>query len=152
MEQYQQVASLYQKYEKTQWRGLFFCILMLIVASSWVAFNLIKIQPLLVYAIFLGISLLYVRFSRVESVYYQDLKAFLRIEQSDWLKNKKLLFFIDYQLANEYPGVAQELAFFMKTPAKKREQGTYEGIEEVILTIKNRYELFALEELNLSSK
>lgn len=100
MNEYQQIVARYKKYKQYEWKVLFVSIGLLILASIFVSLDLIRINPFVVYLFAMGVALYYAWHIRVETKNFYQLKRFLKKHDVETLKDKELLFFIDYQLTH----------------------------------------------------
>lgn len=100
MNEFKQIKSLYKKHTHYH-RNIFLISGILIVSISiFVAVDVVRVNPLIFYAVGVGIVTFYALFNRVESSNYDQLKKFLKDYQPDILDDKEFLFFLDYQLSN----------------------------------------------------
>lgn len=102
MEEFQQVVAMYQKQKKYERNVIILSISLMIVASIFVAIDVIRINPFIVYLVGMGIVLLYTLKKRVASTKYDQLQKYLKLNNLEISKNKELVFFIDYQLGQSF--------------------------------------------------
>ena len=102
MEEFQQVVAMYQKQKKYERNVIILSISLMIVASIFVAIDVVRINPFIVYLVGMGIVLLYTLKKRVASTKYDQLQKYLKLNNLEISKNKELVFFIDYQLGQSF--------------------------------------------------
>lgn len=102
MEEFQQVVAMYQKQKKYERNVIILSISLMIVASIFVAIDVVRINPFIVYLVGMGIVLLYTLKKRVASKKYDQLQKYLKLNNLEISKNKELVFFIDYQLGQSF--------------------------------------------------
>ena len=109
MNEYQYILSLYQKHNRYELKVILFSCALLVLTSIFVALNLVRIHPFILYVIAMAITLYFSLRIRVESKNYDKLELFLKDNDPEVLKNKELVFFIDYQLAHSFEQESKEL-------------------------------------------
>lgn len=102
MEEFQQVVAMYQKQKKYERNVIILSISLMILASIFVAIDVVRINPFIVYLVGMGIVLLYTLKKRVASKKYDQLQKYLKLNNLEISKNKELVFFIDYQLGQSF--------------------------------------------------
>ena len=102
MEEFQQVVAMYQKQKKYERNVIILSISLMILASIFVAIDVVRINPFIVYLVGMGIVLLYTLKKRVASTKYDQLQKYLKLNNLEISKNKELVFFIDYQLGQSF--------------------------------------------------
>ncbi|KAF1303012.1 hypothetical protein IV487_04030 [Enterococcus saccharolyticus] len=133
MNEYQTILAMYQKHRHYNRNVVLVSGVLLVAVSIFVSADVVRINPFILYLIAMGIAIFYAMRTRVESKNYQSLQRFLRKEK-EIVKNKELLFFIDYQLANHYGNEADELFKY----AKNEEANTY--LKQLISEIASYYQ------------
>lgn len=134
MNEYQYIWSLYQKHKRYELKIILLSCALLVLASVFVALNLFRIHPFALYLIAMGITLYFALRIRVESKNYGKLENYLKENDPEVLKNKELVFFIDYHLAHSF---------------EQESKGVFEGLdgkdgrnnsEKKVTEIKGHYE------------
>ncbi len=102
MEEFQQVLSMYQTQKKYERNIIILSISLLIAASIFVAIDVVRVSPFIIYLLGMGIVLFYALKKRVASKQYDQLQKYLKVNNPKISKNKELVFFIDYQLGQSF--------------------------------------------------
>ncbi|MBM6615749.1 hypothetical protein JTF06_12725 [Desemzia sp. RIT804] len=134
MNEYQSILSLYQKHKRYEVKIILFSCALLVLTSVFVALNLFRISPFILYLIAMGITLYFALRIRVESKNYGKLERFLKENDPEVLKNKELVFFIDYQLDHSFE---QESKGLFKGLDDKNGRNNF---EKKVSEIKDHYE------------
>lgn len=142
MKEYDEFLFFYKKYQKNSWKMLIFSAITLLFASIWVTLDIVRIQPLIIYLLGMVASLSYIKLNQIESNNYQYLKTYLKKNESEILKNKELVFFIDYQLKNNHEEMSKQLRDYLKN---KKNLKSVDQLENTILVIKARYEFLSAD-------
>lgn len=133
MNEYQTILAMYQKHRHYNRNVVLVSGVLLVAVSIFVSADVIRVNPFILYLIAMGIAIFYAIRTRAESKNYQRLQHFLRKEK-EIVKNKELLFFIDYQLTNHYENEVDELFKY----AKSEEANTY--LKQLISEITSYYQ------------
>ena len=147
MENYQELAELCRKNQRAGWKIKLITFVILGLASLWVWLDLIKLSPWIIYGLGLGITLFLAQKIRIKSPYYEDLVAFLKLQQARILKDRQLVLFIDYHLTQHYPAQYKELRAYMAVPKKERSAVAYLNLENLILVSQSYYEFLTLNQV-----
>lgn len=142
MKEYDEFLVFYEKYQKNSGKILIFSTITLLFASIWVTLDIVRIQPLTIYFLGMVASLIYIKFNQIESNNYQYLKTYLKKNESEILKNKELVFFIDYQLKNNYEEISKQLRDYVKN---KNNLKRVDQLENTILVIRAHYEFLSAD-------
>lgn len=149
MKEYDEFLVFYEKYQKNSWKILIFSTITLLFASIWVTLDIVRIQPLTIYFLGMVASLIYIKFNQIESNNYQYLKTYLKKNESEILKNKELVFFIDYQLKNNYEEISKQLRDYVKN---KKNLKRVDQLENTILVIRAHYEFLSADNQTVVSQ
>lgn len=134
MNEYQYILSLYQKHKRYELKIILFSCALLVLTSAFIALNLFRIHPFILYVIAMGITIYFALRIRVESKNYGKLEHFLKDNDPEVLKNKELVFFIDYQLAHSFEQESNELFKYLD------DKNGRNNFEKKVTEIKGRYE------------
>ena len=134
MNEYQSILSLYQKHKRYELKIILFSCALLVLTSVFVALNLFRINPFILYVIAMAITFYFALRIRVESKDYGKLENFLKENDPEILKNKELVFFIDYQLAHSFEQESNELFKYLD------DKNGRNNFEKKITEIKGHYE------------
>lgn len=134
MNEYQYILSLYQKHKRYELKIILFSCALLVLTSVFVALNLFRINPFILYVIAMAITFYFALRIRVESKDYGKLENFLKENDPEILKNKELVFFIDYQLAHSFEQESNELFKYLD------DKNGRNNFEKKITEIKGHYE------------
>ncbi|WP_430611117.1 hypothetical protein [Enterococcus sp. DIV0876] len=102
MKEYQDIMGEYQKQKQYYKKIMVVSIGLIVLASVIVSLDVVRINPLLIYLVGMGIALFYANKTRVESKSYAQLKKYLRKANPKLFQQEALVFFIDQQL-NKLP-------------------------------------------------
>ncbi|MGX7023218.1 hypothetical protein [Vagococcus hydrophili] len=134
MEEFQQIVTLYQKQKKHEKNTLILSISLIVVASIFVMLDIVRINPLIVFMIGMGLVIFYALKKNVISKNYDHVCHFVKREKSTLHKDKEFLFFMDYQLSQSYKDNEKQLKIDLKARGKKITKRVSD-IEELYVTL-----------------
>ena len=102
MSHFDEFEILYKKHQNQGKKVLGLTLGLILIISAFVAMDLVRVEPILLYLIAMILVIFYTVRTRVESKQMDKLRRFLKKEkQVDILKNQELLFYLDYQLSKD---------------------------------------------------
>lgn len=102
------IVFRFKKSRKNKFKVIIVSFLLLILASFFIGLDLVRVQPLIIYLIAMTAAIYYANHIRVESGNFQKLERFIKTTDKQLLKNKLLIFFMDYHLNYEYTDLITE--------------------------------------------
>ncbi|MFL2145223.1 hypothetical protein [Desemzia sp. FAM 24101] len=110
MSEYQSMLSLYGKHKRYEWKVILFSLVMLGAASLFVALDVMRVNPFVIYLFAMGATLYFAFRIQVVSKNYSRLERMVKEYDLEMYQNKELLFFIDYHVAHsaEWPEILKE--------------------------------------------
>lgn len=140
MGEYQYILSRYQKYKRYRLHLILFTIAMILLASLFVALNLVRIKPFFIFLVAMIGTLYFAKRTQVESQNFEKLKDYLKEHDPEVLKNEELVFFMDYQLNGYFKEESKELMIQLLDDVSWNDEKATAHLDEIISEIKNYYE------------
>lgn len=129
MEEYQSVLVLYEKHKKQGKYIVLLSIVLMILASTIIVIDFVRIEPILLFWIMMLLVILFTFKIRIVSKNYDNLQKFLKKHNRQLLKNKELVFYMDYQLNQIYINNSKKLKADLKS--KKMNQNMMMKLENI---------------------
>lgn len=145
LSEYHYVLSLYQKYKKYEKNVLIVSLLLLLLATGFVALDLVRVSPLIIYTVAMAGALYYALRTRVESRNYDKLVLFLEEHEPKMFEKKDLMFFIDYQLTHYFGQESAELIARLHDGEIGNDEKATEDLKKIVTEIHNYYEYLSLD-------
>ncbi|MEG0256003.1 MAG: hypothetical protein RR554_09105 [Vagococcus sp.] len=139
MEEYLGMVSHYEAQKKYEKKTIIFSIALIVGASLFVWIDSIRVNPLVIFALAMGLAFFYAIKGKVVSKNYDKVYDYLKKSEPEIIKNKELVCFIDYKLSQEFKDEPDKLINFLK--AKEVDNSFKESINQ----IKQRYDLLVSE-------
>lgn len=140
MSEYKYILSLYQKHQQYKGRLALVSFALIVGVSIFVWLDLIRINPFILYVFAMAVALYYAVRSRVESRNYDKLIKFLQEHDPETLKNKELVFFIDYQLRHYFDHESDELIKRLNDAEDWNDEKATADLQRIITEIKNYHD------------
>lgn len=137
--EYHYILSLYRNYRQYSKKIILFAGIMILLSTIFVALNLVRVSPFLVYMIAMAVTLMYALRKRSESKYYGELKKFIGTYNPDLIHNEELLFFIDYQLKSYFENESVELFIQLTDDAQWNDEPASDHLKKIISEIESYY-------------
>ena len=102
MKEFQEFSALYQKQKQYKVKVVGLTFFLLILVTVFVLINTRRINPFMLYVVAMGVVIFYAVKTRKVSPNYDLLLTFVKKNKPELLKEKELLFFIDYKLDKRY--------------------------------------------------
>lgn len=120
MKEFQEFSALYQKQKQYKVKVVGLTFFLLILVTVFVLMNTRRINPFMLYVVAMGGVIFYAVKTRKVSPNYDLLITFLKKNKPELLKEKELLFFIDYNLEQRYEKNPERLVKQLKSPKQKK--------------------------------
>lgn len=120
MKEFQEFSALYQKQKQYKVKVVGLTFFLLILVTVFVLMNTRRINPFMLYVVAMGVVIFYAVKTRKVSPNYDLLITFLKKNKPELLKEKELLFFIDYNLEKRYEKNPERLVKQLKSPKQKK--------------------------------
>ena len=145
LSEYHYVLSLYQKHKSYEKKVVIVSLLLLVLATGVVRLDLIRVSPLIIYALTMVGAIYYAIRTRVESRNYDKLVLFLEEHEPKVFENKDLIFFIDYQLTHYFGQESAELIARLHDGAIHNDEKATEDLKVIVKEVHNYYDYLALD-------
>lgn len=146
MREYQYIMSLYEKQHNYGRHLFFFTLAMLVVPAIILALNFYHFDPFLLYLMAMVIVLIYRKRLQQKSKHYQALENFLQESFPEFMENKELVFFIDYQLNAYFAKESQTYFKRLKDGIKGNDAEAKENLTKMIIEVNNYYDYLAVDQ------
>lgn len=120
MKEFQEFSALYQKQKQYKVKVVGLTFFLLILVTVFVLINTRRINPFMLYVVAMGVVIFYAVKTRKVSSNYDLLLTFVKKNKPELLKEKELLFFIDYKLDKRYEKDPERLVRQLKSPKQKK--------------------------------
>lgn len=140
MSEYHYILSLYQKHKQYRLKVIPFSAVLIALAGFFVALNLVRVSPLLIFAVALAGALYYALHSQTESKNYEKVRSFLNANEPDSLKNEELVFFIDYQMNNYFGQESEKLFDCLNDDSNSNDEKAAKRLKTIVFEIKGYYD------------
>ena len=143
MEELEKVMDLFESHQKNSRRYFFITMGLLVGISVFVSLDLFRVNPFIFYLIGMALMLTLLIKTKDVSRNYDRMSRYIKKNHKELRKDKKFMFYLDYQLNKAYKNNDEELKKALSLKNKKMDR----RIEEINFLYQSLLANSSIEEL-----